>query len=78
MIKYLLLASLICFTACSYNDGNEVKLNKANNSGLCGNPVYVKEIIYNNHSYLEFKENYISGQGWVHNPDCSCYKEIYE
>ena len=40
-----------------------------------GGDVVVKEIIYKNHSYLEFKDNGIYGQGWVHNPACKCFKD---
>lgn len=32
--------------------------------------VSVKEIVYNNHRYLEFKDEGMYGQGWVHDPEC--------
>ena len=59
-IGCLMLTS--CFTEGTKQIDNNV-------NGLCGN-VYVKEITYNGHSYIEFKDNGTYGQGWVHNPEC--------
>ena len=42
---------------------------RLNDVGIVGH-VYVKEVMYNGHSYYEFKDNGTYGQGWVHNPDC--------
>lgn len=58
------------FLVSCFTDGTE----KTSSDGI-GGSVYVKEFIYNNHSYLEFKDGGVYGQGWVHNPDCKCFKD---
>ena len=59
----------LIFISCK-TEGTE----RASGTGIYGN-VYVKEMIYKNHSYLEFKDVSTYGQGWVHNPDCKCFKD---
>lgn len=69
----LLLFSVLCLVSCL---DSKYKVNEYN-EGLSGS-IYVKEITYKNHSYLEFKDNGIYGQGWVHNPECPCYYYVEE
>lgn len=74
MIKTLFVfISCLLLASCYTNETKPVN----NDKGLCGE-IYVKEITYKNHSYLEFKDNGIYGQGWVHNPDCKCFIEEYD
>jgi len=68
-MKKLLLGICLVFSLQScYTEGTK---NVTGNQGMMGN-IYVKEIVYKNHSYLEFKDSGMKGQGWVHNPDCEC------
>lgn len=71
-MKKVILSIISCLALVSCTDVNPIK-----DGGLSGK-VYVKEVTYKNHSYLEFKDNGIYGQGWVHNPDCECYIEKYD
>ena len=74
MIKTLFVfISCLLLVSC-YTDGTK----PLNNDKEIGGEVYVKEITYKNHSYLEFKDNSGYGQGWVHNPDCKCFIEKYD
>ena len=67
MINIILLSSCI-------NDGTTNISSNISNEGIFGE-VFVKEVSYNNHSFLEFKDKGLQGQGWVHNPDCKCFKD---
>lgn len=69
----LIFISCLVLTGC-FTDGTK----PLNNDKGIGGEVYIKEIIYKNHSYLEFKDNGIYGQGWVHNPDCKCFVGKYD
>ena len=74
MIKTLFVfISCLLLVSC-YTNGTK----PVNNDNGIGGEVYVKEITYKNHSYLEFKDNGVYGQGWVHNPDCKCFIEKYD
>ena len=74
MIKTLFVfISCLLLISC-YTKGTK----PVNNDKGIGGEVYVKEITYKNHSYLEFRDNGIHGQGWVHNPDCKCFIEKYD
>lgn len=66
-----ILFTVFCFVSC-YTDGTK---QIDNSSAGIGGKVCVKELIYENHSYLEFKDQGIYGQGWVHNPDCKCFSD---
>ena len=65
-----ILLTMVCLCSC-YNEGTTKVGNKS--TGIYGR-IVVKEINYKNHSYLEFKDEGLKGQGWVHNPDCKCLK----
>lgn len=39
-----------------------------------GDEYFVREFTYKGHRYLEFKDNYHYGQGFVHDPDCPCHE----
>jgi hypothetical protein len=69
----LLLFICICFISC-YNSGTEHITKDNSTEGISGE-VVVKEIIYKDHSYLEFRDRGLHGQGWVHNPDCECFNK---
>lgn len=44
-----------------------------------GEDFFVRKFIYNGHSYIEFKDNSMYGQGYVHDPDCPCrHKATHE
>lgn len=38
-----------------------------------GEDFFVREFTYNGHNYIEFKDNAMYGQGYVHDPDCPCH-----
>lgn len=71
-MKKVILCIISCIALISCVDSAPLK-----DEGL-GGKVYVKEITYKGHSYIEFKDNGIYGQGWVHNPDCECFIEKYD
>lgn len=74
MIKTLFVfISCLLLVSC-YTDGTK----PVNNDKGIGGEVYVKEITYKSHSYLEFKDKGVYGQGWVHNPDCKCFEKMYD
>lgn len=74
-MKKILFIFISCLLLVScYTDGTK----PLNNDKGIGGEVYVKEITYKNHSYLEFKDNGVYGQGWVHNPDCKCFEKMYD
>ena len=68
---FIILFTFFCFVSC-YTDGTK---NIGDDTTGIGGKVYVKEVIYNNHSYLEFNDTGLNGHGWVHNPDCKCFKD---
>ena len=74
MIKTLFIFINCLLLVSCYTNGTK----PLNNDEGIGGEVYVKEITYKNHSYLEFKDSGIYGQGWVHNPDCKCFVEKYD
>jgi len=39
-----------------------------------GENFFVREFAYNGHKYIEFKDNTLYGQGFVHDPDCPCHE----
>lgn len=66
MKNFLSLCFCVLLLSSCYSEGtSKVK----SNIGIGGN-VYVKEVTFHGHSYLEFKDNGITGHGWLHNPDC--------
>ena len=71
-MKKVIFSIICCLALISCKDGRLLK-----DKGI-GGEVYVKEITYKDHSYLEFLDNGLRGQGWVHNPDCKCYIEKYD
>ena len=73
MTKISLFICCLLFIGCESEETQKV-----NDSGIGNEKIFVKEIIYKNHSYLKFKDTECYGQGWVHNPDCNCYKTVYD
>ena len=71
MKKVLFVICLVFSLQSCYTEGTE----KVQEQQGMGGDVYVKEFVYKNHSYLEFKDNAIKGQGWVHNPECDCFNK---
>lgn len=66
MKNFLSLCFCVLLLSSCYSEGtNKIK----SNIGIGGN-VYVKEVTFNGHSYLEFKDNGVTGHGWEHNPVC--------
>ena len=74
MNKLLILLGLCLLASCT-NPGTK-KLDNVS-TGIFGS-VLIKEIKYKNHNYIEFKDEGTYGQGWVHDPDCECFENIYE
>lgn len=65
-MKKILFLFIVClFLSSCVTDGTK----SLNDKGIKGG-IYVKEIKYDGHSYIEFKDNGTYGQGWVHNPEC--------
>ena len=71
MKKVLFVICLVFSLQSCYTEGTK---SIQENQGI-GGDVYIKEIVYKNHSYLEFKDSGMYGQGWVHNPDCKCFNK---
>lgn len=38
--------------------------------------LFVRKFTYNGHNYIEFKDNTMYGQGYVHDPDCPCHQRV--
>ena len=67
MKKILFILISIClFTSCCYNEGTK----KVSTVEGIGGEIYVKEFTYKGHTYIEFKDKGLDGQGYVHDPDC--------
>lgn len=75
-MKKLFILSVVCIflASCVRKDVTTLK-----DTGFGeGGEVWVIEVEYNGHKYLELKDNSQCGQGWVHNPDCPCFNQKKE
>lgn len=61
----ILFITIIILSGCIDPDTKHVK-----SSGLTGGVVYGNKFTFEGHTYIEFKDNDIYGQGFVHDPDC--------
>ena len=70
MKKFLILfVSCLILTSCK----SDIDVNETDIKGPHRRKVYAHETMYKGHSYIEFHDSGVHGQGWVHNPDCECH-----
>ena len=71
---FIFLFSVLVLTSC-LNEGTERVTNY--NGGVAGS-IVAREFEYKGHQYIEFKDEGIYGQGFVHNPECQACTPMYK